>query len=251
MNDQFLNRITLGDCFDILPKLEPNSVDLIILDPPYNIGSDSKITFRGGEPISTNKAWSDNGFKDNFTDTELKIIIEKLAKEFSQLIKPEGSVFVFFDHSHLEKLTPFLEYFRVRNVLCFVKNNPSPQVRLNNYKSGFELCVWFTRSFTNNYKINFVHQYEMNNVFCGNIGTVKETTHPTEKYRWMMKPIILNHTNKGDLVLDPMCGSATSCVLSKELGRNFIGIEIKQEFYEMALKRVNSTTYYDDVPTFF
>lgn len=241
-----LNQIIKGDCFDIMPTLDKESVDLIIFDPPYNIGSDSKLTMIGNNPVSTNVAWGDDGFVDNFNREDYNIIMEKSALEFSRILKQDGSIIVFYNRGYDEWLLPLKRTFKYRNIIVFIKNNPIPHIRKNNYRSGFEVAMWLSRE---NYKINFLEQTEMINVFYGNIGK-KETPHPTEKYKWMIQPLIERHSIKGGVVLDPMCGSGTTCVIAKELGRNFIGIELDKNYYEMAVNRINYTSGVDIISYF-
>jgi site-specific DNA-methyltransferase (adenine-specific) len=64
--------------------------------------------------------------------------------------------------------------------------------------------------------------------------------HPTQKPLDLMRRIIVGTSNKGDTVLDPFCGSGTTGVASKELERNFIGIEKEKEFCDLAIKRIVS-----------
>ena len=65
--------------------------------------------------------------------------------------------------------------------------------------------------------------------------------HPTQKPKELLKRIILASSNKGDIVLDPFSGSFTTSDVSKELGRNSIGIEINEEYYKIGLKRLKLT----------
>jgi len=238
-----LNQIINGDCFKIMPTIPENSIDLIIFDPPYNIGSDSKLTMIGNNPISTNSAWGDDGFKDTFNKEDYTSIIERSTVEFSRILKQDGSIIVFYNRGYDEWLLSLKQTFKYRNLFTFIKQNPIPHIRKNNYRSGFEVAMWLSRD---KYHINFLSQEEMINVFYGNIG-VKETSHPTEKYRWMIQPLIERHSKIGDTILDPMCGSGTTCVIAKELGRNYIGIEIEEKYYDIAKTRVDKTTVFEDI----
>lgn len=80
----------------------------------------------------------------------------------------------------------------------------------------------------------------MINVFKGNIGA-SVTEHPTEKYEWMIHPLIERHSKVGDLILDPMCGSGTTCIIAKKLGRRFIGMDIEEKWCELSKKRILKT----------
>ena len=78
----------------------------------------------------------------------------------------------------------------------------------------------------------------MNNVWV--ISTsVKKTGHPPPFPEKLAQDHILSWSNPGDTVLDPMCGSGTTCLAAKQLDRKFIGIDISQEYCDIATKRVN------------
>ena len=68
------------------------------------------------------------------------------------------------------------------------------------------------------------------------------TNHPTEKPESLLKRIILIGSKEGDTILDPFMGSGTTGVVAKKFGRNFIGIEINQSYFEMASKRIENAT---------
>lgn len=67
--------------------------------------------------------------------------------------------------------------------------------------------------------------------------------HPTQKPVELMREILRVHSNEGDLVLDPFCGSGTTCVAAKQMGRRYIGVELDPTFYAMAQKRVAQAQY--------
>ena len=94
-----------------------------------------------------------------------------------------------------------------KNKIYFKKKNPVPSIRKNNYRSTIEECLWFTKG--KQYTFNFGAQSDMLQVYEGTIGK-KKTQHPTEKYTWMVEPLIRNHTKPGDVVLDAFAGSATT-----------------------------------------
>jgi site-specific DNA-methyltransferase (adenine-specific) len=66
------------------------------------------------------------------------------------------------------------------------------------------------------------------------------TNHPTEKPENLLQRIISIGSKEGDTVLDPFMGSGTTGVVAKQLGRNFIGIEIDQSYFEMAARRIEN-----------
>jgi site-specific DNA-methyltransferase (adenine-specific)/modification methylase len=64
--------------------------------------------------------------------------------------------------------------------------------------------------------------------------------HPTQKPEKLLKIIITASSNKRDIVLDPFCGTGTTCCVAKKLERNYIGIELDEKFYKASLKRIDN-----------
>ena len=233
-----------SNCENVFTEIEEGTVDLIFTDPPYNIAEDSKLTKAGSKIVSNKTAWGDD-FKDRWASFDeyldwLLPIIEKM----SRLLSNEGSLILFLDR----KFTGFFIYYiekhfglKFRNKIYFEKLNPLPHIRKNNYRSCIEEAIWLSKS--NKYILNFKSQDEMKQVFSGNIGK-KITTHPTEKYEWMIFPIIERHSNPGSLILDPFSGSGTIPVIAERLKRKWIGIEKKKEFFEMIKKRLSYEIQY-------
>ena len=219
--------------------VEDKSVDLLLTDPPYNIGSAEKLTKQGNKVVNNSDAWG-YAFKDLWDDIDnyfdwILNIIEKTRPK----IKDDGSIILFVDRKFSGHMIYLLEKqgWIFRNKLFFIKNNPLPHFRKNNYRSTIEEAIWLTKN--NSYNINFLEQSEMKQTFKGNIGSNKMSKHPTEKYKWMIEPILERHTNKDDLVLDLFSGSGAIPYYAKELERRFIGFEKKEEYYKSSLKLLN------------
>jgi len=238
-----LNQVLCGDCLKVLSGFPAKSVDLILTDPPYNIAKDGKLALMRGEIKTTKEAWGET-FKDDFTETEYFNFMLELAKQYDRVLSDTGSLITFYDRGHPEGLIPYYDRFHFRNMIVFVKKNPTPQFRKNNYRSGYEQCAWFSRE---RYNINFISQRKMINVIEGYSGVLfgqrggKKTEHPTEKYEWMILPLIERHSNENDTILDPMCGSGTVLECAKKLNRNFIGIDINQKWVNTSNQRLVST----------
>ncbi len=227
-----------GDTLNILKLLPDNSIDTIITDPHYNIADDVKLTKVGNKIVSNQKAWG-NSFKDHWQDFETySSWIISIFSELKRVLKDNGSIIAFFDR----KYTGYFAYIFetklnlvYRNKLYFIKNNPLPHFRKNNYRSTVEEAIWLTK--TKKYFINFIRQAEMKQVFYGNIGK-KDTKHPTEKYMWMIKPIVRRHAPPNGVVLDPFLGSGTTAIACESLGKYWIGIEKNSEYCSIAKRQI-------------
>ena len=123
--------------------------------------------------------------------------------------------------------------------LFWGKDNPVP-FGASNFLSDKEICLCF---YEKGAKFNNGCDHKKT-WFISHINSQdkKEYLHPTCKPLSFVKEHILNSTNKDDVVLDCYMGSGTTCVACKELGRQYIGIEINPKYYEIAQDRLNGIT---------
>lgn len=235
MNEQ--NYLLNIDSKKGLSNIKDNFVDLILTDPPYGIANNSKLTKVGNKIVSTNDAWG-NDFQDEWESIDSYYEwLKPFIAEFVRVLKDNGSMILFLDRKYTGLIVHYLERdfdLNFKNKIYFKKTNPVPGIRKNNYRSTIEECVWFTKG--KQYTFNFGEQAEMLQVYQGSIGK-KKTTHPTEKYSWMIEPLIKNHSKDGDIVLDAFAGSATTLVIAKKHNRHAIGFEKNKSFFEQAKQR--------------
>jgi len=221
-----------------LTAVPSNSIELVLTDPPYGIADKAKLTKSHGQIVSTQEAWG-NDFQDHWENIdEYYEWFKPFITQFVRVLKDNGSMILFLDRKYTGLISHYLErdfYLNFKNKIYFKKKNPVPSFRKNNYRSTIEECVWFTKG--KQYTFNFGEQAEMLQVYDGPIGK-KKTKHPTEKYSWMIEPLIKNHSKPGDVVLDAFAGSATTLVIAKKQGRNAIGFEKSERFFEMAKERI-------------
>ena len=221
-----------------LASVPDNFVDLVLTDPPYGIADSTKLTKTKGQIVSTQEAWG-NDFQDSWDSVEdYYEWIKPFIAEFVRVMKDNGSLILFLDRKYTGLIIRNLEKhfdLNFKNKIYFKKKNPVPSIRKNNYRSTIEEAVWFTKS--KQCTFNFGAQGDMLQFYEGSIGR-KKTKHPTEKYGWMIEPLIKNHTRPGQVVLDAFAGSATTLVVAKKHGCDVIGFEKEARFYEMARARM-------------
>ncbi len=116
---------------------------------------------------------------------------------------------------------------------------PTPEI-YSNLKKVLELNDNFDRLIQSNY-IKFNKIDVCDDVWLTPKSEKKRLGHPTQKPVKLFKRIITASSNKGDLVLDPFMGSGTTAVACKQLGRNFIGFEISNEYCKIANKRLEQS----------
>ncbi len=84
-------------------------------------------------------------------------------------------------------------------------------------------------------------KYTWNGFIQGNMKEKDYRQHPTQKPLSVMRWILENYSQDNQTILDPFMGSGTTGVACKELGRNFIGIEIEPKYFEIAKRRIQNT----------
>jgi len=222
------------NCLDIIKELQDESIDLVVTDPPYNIGDTNKRTKVGNKIVSNMEAW---GEWDNYDKKEYDEFIFKLIAEMYRVLKKGGSFYMF---SAREDNGFFIREavrvgFTYRNQLAIIKTNPLPLFVKNNYRSAFELCFYVTKGKPKTF--NFLSQQDCINIYPYIIGK-KYTKHPTEKPLGFIEKIVKISSNENDTVLDPFIGSRTTAVACKNLNRKCIGVEINKKYCDMSIKRL-------------
>jgi DNA modification methylase len=223
-----------------LATVPSNFVDLVLTDPPYGIADSSKLTKKGGKIVTTSQAWGSD-FQDSWVNIDdYYQWLKPFIAEFVRVLKDNGSMILFLDRKYTGLIVHYLERdfdLNFKNKMYFKKLNAVPSIRKVNYRSSIEECVFLTKG--KQYTFNFGEQKDMTQVFEGPIGR-KKTKHPTEKYSWMIEPLIKIHSKEGDVVLDAFAGSATTLVLAKKHNRHAIGFEKNPAMYEMAKARIEA-----------
>lgn len=227
--------IRFGDCIDIFKKIDDNSIDLVVTDCPYKIvqGGCSNIP-RKDEPSGifdrrntfTQKN-AKNGKLFNFND----INFSEWLPDIYRVLKNNTHCYIMINGRNLKELQICAEKvgFKFQNLLVWKKNNITPnRYYLNNCEFILMLRKGKARNINN---LGTKSILEIPNI----IGNKK---HPTEKPVELMKILIENSSNENDIVLDPFMGVGTTGIACKELKRDFIGIEIDKEYFNIAKERL-------------
>ena len=246
-----LDKTLLGDTFEILSLMPEKFIDLLIVDPPYNIDKD----FHGNKFKK-----SADGIYEEYT----KAWIERALP----LLKNTASVYVCCDWKSSIAIANVLKrYFIIQNRITWQREKG--RGALYNWKNGME-DIWFatvSKEYTFNvdavktrrrvvapYKIdgkpkdweetdegNFRNTHPSN--FWDDISIPywsmpENTAHPTQKPEKLLAKLILASSNEKDIVFDPFLGSGSTSVCAKKLGRHYVGIEQNEQYCVWAEKRL-------------
>jgi site-specific DNA-methyltransferase (adenine-specific) len=208
--------LRLGDCLQVMETLAPASVDLILCDLPYGEVSQKSSGLR---------------MLDRGTADRCEMDLTAVVSEFVRLCT--GSFYAFCG---TEQISPLVAAFRAHGLTTRVgaweKTNPSPMNGSRLWVSGLEFCVFARRP---NATFN---EHCKKALWQAPSGRSK--LHPTQKPVGLMERLILASTNEGDTVLDNCMGSGTTGVACANTGRNFIGIERDETYFDIARKRIEA-----------
>lgn len=229
-------KVILGDCFENLSKIEDNSIDLIAIDPPYEISYE-------------NLEWDKKSLNWNI-----------LRDEFYRILKPTGNLVIFQGWSNVSETKKTLEEtFKLKNWIIWdrIKGRGAN----TNMVSTREDILWFVKS--DKYTYNKIYSTikkktgglgAKNGQECRALSNVwtdispivpwakERVSHPTQKPIQLMERIITIFSNENVLVLDCFAGSGSTGAAAKNLNRDFIMIEKDDEYHKIILKRLNPET---------
>ncbi len=245
-------QLVLGDTFKILDKMKSESVDMIFADPPYFLSNDG-ITCQGGKMVSVNKAEWDKLSSSNSNNVEVKHEFNrKWIKLCKRVLKPNGSIWISGTFHNIYSIGMALEQegFKIMNNITWQKTNPPPNLACRCFTHSTETILWAKKNDKNSrHMFNYEKMKEINNgkqmkdVWLGSLtkpSEKREGKHPTQKPRYLLERIILASTEKGQIILDPFCGSSTTGVEAKKYGRKFIGIDNCEEYLQLSQRRLEN-----------
>ena len=204
------------DCLEAMSKMEDNAYDLAIVDPPYGIGF--------GEFNRTNKASNGERYKSdkyknsNWDDT---IPTDEYFKELKRVSKNQivwgGNYF------------PYLWSKGCKGFIFWYKGNPVP-----NFADG-ELAYTSFNKVAKQFNFRYYGNLEGNT-------SASEKYHPTQKPIALYEWLLMNYAEKGDKILDTHLGSGSSAIAAHNLGYDFTGYELDEDYFKATKKRLDNHT---------
>lgn len=228
-------RFDCGDAYELIKTIPDSSVDLIVTDPPYQIDSLQGGNNRLGRSIMSVSSELGEKRLDKGID-------ESILDEFMRVMK-KPNIYIWMN---LKQLYQYLDYFVGRhglnwNLIVWNKANAMPLCG-GKYMNDCEYCAYFYKGIRQNTTYDTAKTVYVTNI---NMEDKRLYGHPTIKPLDIIRNLILNSSEPGDVVLDPFAGSGTTLVAAKELGRDYIGFEIDEGFHRIATDRINGITQAD------
>lgn len=230
-----------GDCIDRMQSIPDESIDLLLTDPPYNLGLFMK--HRGtnmGKLRENHFAVAD---WDQISIEEWLSKMDAFFGEVSRIMKKRGAAIIFMS---LIKAQSIIEIairhgFYYKTTGIWHKTNPIPRNMNLQFVNSTEAWLYFTYGATTgtfNNEGRVEHDFVETSVVP--LSEKKLGKHPTQKPLRLMRHFIRLLTNENDIVLDPFMGSGSSGVAALQLNRKFVGIELSPNYFSLAKQRIES-----------
>ena len=213
-----LNKLFNVDCMEYMHDMPSGGVRLTLTDIPYGVVNRDS-----------------NGLRD-LNKGNADVMVFDMNDFLEEVYRVTSSTVIIFCSK--EQLSPIHAFFSEKQKqhkgtvrqLIWNKTNPSPMNGRNIYLSGIENAVWFKKrgGVFNGFCKNTVFTYP-----CG-----RSKIHPTEKNHELLKELITDNSNEGDIVFDPCAGSGSHLLVAKENNRNYLGCELNTEWYRTAVERL-------------
>ena len=230
-----------GDCLDIMQEI--HDIDMIFADPPYFL-SNGGLTIKSGKVVSVNKAEWDA------REVDVDVFNYNWLKVARETLKPNGTIWISGTVHNIYSVVRALTDldFKILNTIVWQKRNPPPNFSCRTFTHSTELIIWARKekSVAHCYNYDLMKAInggkQMKDVWAFNSIQKWEKEcgkHPTQKPLSVLSRIVLSSSKKGDIILDPFCGSSTTGIAANLFGRQFIGIDNEIRYLDLSKERFN------------
>jgi len=235
-----INKVTQGDCLELMKQLPDKSIDLILADLPYGTTACKWDTIIPFEPL-----WEqyERIIKDNGA-----IVLTASQPFTSALVMSNPKIFKYSWYwdkvrgvGHLNAKKQPLKC--VEDILVFYRKQPTYNPQMRERDKPRKSSNRNTQKVYGASRENFIGEtlekrYPINLLTYSKSGHADMLFHPTQKPVDLFEYLIRTYTNPGEIVLDNCIGSGTTAVAAINTERNFIGIERETEYVEIANQRI-------------
>ena len=213
-------KLMQGDCLERMKEIPDGSVDMVLTDPPYG------MDYQSNRRMVKQKFLKIEGDKDlSWT--------EKFIDECWRVMRVNTAIYFFCSWHNIGFFKDAIERrFKVKNVIVWVKNNHGSGDLKAGYAPKHEFVVYANKGRCLNRGKRIPDVMEFDKIPSGKL------VHPTEKNTSMLEVFVNQSSDSGAVVLDPFMGSGSTGVACVNTNRNFIGIELDPDYFEIAKQRI-------------
>lgn len=261
------------DGLTYLKKIENNSIDLILTDPPYIISKDSGMNEHYNNvkyneehnitEVKTEEEWEEYKIQNNILndtnknnymkygtiygkkysvktdygswDNDFTLNeLESFISEYYKKLRKGGTLIIFFDLWKISELKDILEKYNFKQIRFIEWIKTNPQPR-NSKVNYLTNCREIALLAVKGGSPTFNSSYD-NGIYMFPLQGGKNRFHPTQKSLQLFEELIKKHSNENDVVLDTFFGAGTTAIACKNTGRNFKGCEMIKEYYDKVME---------------
>ena len=212
-----------GDCLEIMGGIKDKSVDLIVTDPPYLMDYQS------------NRRKKEDRFDKIKNDKGNYMLIQDYLEECHRIMKDNTAIYCFCSWHNIDFFkNEFEKHFKLKNILVWNKNNHGTGDLKGSYAPKHEFILFGHKGRT------LLREKRIADVIdCPKISSNK-LTHPTEKPQDLLEIFIKQSSDVGSIIFDGFMGTGSCGIAAKKLNRNFIGIELDENYFNIAKDRLEN-----------
>ena len=217
-----LNRIYNEDCLEGMKRISGGSVDLIVTDPPYLINYSRHVKGHRFE----NKILNDNNPE----------LISKYIKECYRILKNNSAMYMFASHKTVDFFKQELENtgFNVKNMIIWDKQRQGMGDTSKVFGFQYELIFFVSKGQPK------IRGKRLSDIWSFPKVVGRNQVHQNQKPIELIERCVTKHSNEGDVVFDGFMGSGTTAVAAMNTNRQYIGFELDEYYYNVAMKRLNN-----------
>ena len=230
-----INNVIHGECIEVMRGMEAESVDLVLTDPPYGIDFVSNRS-SVKEYRKANKSVDGilNDGKDNAS------FLSEVIDELNRVMKDDSHIYWFTRWDKVPEQLPLLErYFNVKNAIIWKKNNWSMGDLQGAYAGQYEVILFAQKGRRILNEVDGKRRHP--DILSYDRIPPSRLRHSHEKPEELIEFLMRKSSDVGDVVLDPFAGSGTTAAIAKRLGRDFITIELDEDYVGITRERVSNT----------
>jgi len=219
-----------GDCLEKMKDIPSGSVDCVIIDPPFS-GNNSKAKKGSGGRFQNSLI-----MYDDFSERVFYQIMKPTFLECFRVLKEGGHFYCFSDWKQLRNMMDCIEMgsLKMINLVCWDKTHFGMG---SGYRRQEEYIIVASKGHPKHFNLRNVASV----IQCKKVGIKRD--HPHEKPLDLLDVFIKNSTNERDTVLDCFMGAGTTGEACKRNNRNFIGIELDEEYFKIAERRISDALH--------
>jgi site-specific DNA-methyltransferase (adenine-specific) len=254
------NTINQVDAIYAMSLLPDASVDVAIIDPPYNVSKggewkwDNSVSLKGlgGNWDKVIEDWDKFELKDYFEFTLA------WANQIKRIVKPSGSIWVHGTYHNIGLINFIFQILKIEiiNEVIWYKRNSFPNLSGRRLTASHESILWAHSGKNRKYQFNYdyskesffqedrlkVKDKQMRTVWDipnnKEARELKHGKHPTQKPLRLIKRMIQLSASENQILLSPFAGAGTDCLAAKELGLHFLGFDLNEDYVKLARMRL-------------